>query len=434
MLDKAITEFLDAKEQDYYEFLEKKEIKLDKLKSNSNKSFNNWLLFITDGNTNFFDKNILFENWLIYSSKKSKELNICTHPPKFSHPSAKATSIIASAKKSTDGLLRSGNIEVELDVFGNAAALDAEKFLRIELQDGKTILQHLDENSDDINSQFETKNTNYEEIRNGFMQIKHSDLEQTSEKIKQVYFPVEDDYHLLSILNASGIIYKLKDRINVSHLPYSESNKALREEIKKAKPVEMKGKFTDVFGLVAVGYGGTQAQNISTLNAQNRGVSFLLSSMPPVLEKRQTQPPKKDFFDDCLWTGLFKNDFKQFHKVLSWRKNNKEIRDMRDDIVLNSITKLKRLIDNIREINAGWSDSETYNGLALWQKVWLDNKYTEIREGKEQNQDYLNKAQSHFSNWFIGNYKHVTKDNKLLGDDDIEQIKKILKDEQELLQ
>ena len=415
MLDKAITDFLIAKEQDYYEFVEKKEINIDKLKSNSNKSFNNWLLYKSNGNTTRISQGFIFENWLIYSSKKAKELNICTHPPKFSHPSAKATSIIANTKKANDGLLRSGNTDVQLDVFGNAAALDVEKFLRVELQDGKTVLQHLEENSDDIKSQLETKNTNYEEIRNGFMQIKHSDLEQTSEKLKQVYFPVDDDYHLLSILNASGIIYKLKDRISVNHLPYSDSNKALREEIKKAKPIEIKGKFTDVFGLAAVGYGGTQAQNISTLNAQNRGVSFLLSSMPPLLEKRQTQPPKRDFFDDCLWSGLFKSDFKQFHKVLSWRKNNKEIRDMRDDIVLNSITKLKRLIENIREINTGWSDSETYNDLALWQKIWLDNKYTETREDKAQNQDYLSKTQSHFSNWFIGNYKHVTEDNKLLG-------------------
>ena len=107
---------------------------------------------------------------------------------------------------------------------------------------------------------------------------------------------------------------------------------------------------------------------------------------------------------------------------------------MRDGIVLNSITKLKRLVDNIRDIDAGWSDSETYDGLALWQKIWLDDKYIESRDEKNNNQDYLNQAQSYFALWFIGNYKQLTKDNKLLGDDDIDQIKKILKDEQELLQ
>ncbi len=416
MLDKEITEFLDNKKKDYL----KKHIK-------ANTSDEDKHTFNQEG-----EEKYALENWLIDASSRAKQLSLTSHPAKFVHPNAKASSIIVNANKANDGLLRSGNITVELDVFGNAAALDVEKFLRVELEDRKTVLQHLDENSDDIRKQFETKNTNYEEIRNGFMQIKHSDLEQTSEKLKQVYFPVEDDYHLLSILNASGIIYSLKQRIN--NLRFSEENKVLREELKKAKPAEINGTITELYDLTSVGYGGTKPQNISTLNNQNGGVSTLLSSMPPILEKRQTQPPKKDFFDDCLWAGLFKNDFKQFHKVLSWRKNNIEIRDMRDGIVLNSITKLKRLVDNIREINVGWSDSETYDDLALWQKIWLDNKYAEIRENKEQNQEHLNKVQGAFALWFIGNYKQVTKDNKLLGDDDIDQIKKILKEEQELLQ
>jgi len=416
MLDKAITEFLENKKQDYL----KKNVKTDTSDEDNQK--------FTQEAEQKFD----LENWLIDASQRAKQLSLTSHPAKFVHPNAKASSIIVDAKKDNDGLLRSGNVEVELDVFGNAAALDVEKFLRIKLQDNQTILQHLEQNSELIKQQFETANTKFEDIRNGFMQIKRSDLEQTSEQLKQVYFPVGDNYHLLSILNASGIIYKLKQNIN--ELRFSEENKTLREELKKAKPIEIKGTITEIYGLTAVGYGGTQAQNISTLNAQNRGVSLLLSSMPPALEKRQTQPPKTNFFDNCLWAGLFKRDFEQFHKVLSWRKNNIDVRDMRDDIVLNSIIMLKRLIENIREINAGWSDSETYADLVLWQKIWLDEQYAEIRQDEKQNQEYLSKVQSYFANWFIGNYKQSTKDNKLLGDDDIAQIKKILKEEQELLQ
>lgn len=415
MLDKAITAFLGNKKQDYL----KKNIKHNSSDEDKQK-------FAQEA-----EEKYALENWLLDASQRAKQLSLTSHPAKFVHPNAKASSIIVNSPKNSDGLLRSGNVEVDLDVFGNAAALDVEKFLRIKLQDSKTILQHLEDDTDVIKQQFETKNTNFDEIREGFIQVKHSDLDQTSEKLKQIYFPVDNDYHLLSILNASGIIYKLKQKIN--DLRFSEENKILREDLKKAKPSPTQGEIVEIYDLTAVGYGGTQAQNISTLNAQNRGISLLLASMPPTLEKRQTQPPKTDFFNDCLWGGLFKRDFEQFHKILSWRKNNKEIRDMRDDIVLNSITKLKRLIDNIREINTNWSDSETYDGLVLWQKIWLDDQYVEIRNNDKQNQDYLTKAQSYFANWFIGNYKKSTKDNKLLGDDDIEQIKKIIKEEQELL-
>ncbi|PCI69178.1 MAG: type I-F CRISPR-associated protein Csy1 [Piscirickettsiaceae bacterium] len=415
MLDKAITDFLDNKKQDYL-----------KKKTKPDTSDDDKQLFTQDASEKFS-----LGNWLIDASQRAKQLSLTSHPAKFVHPNAKASSIIVDANKESDGLLRSGNVEVELDVFGNAAALDVEKFLRIKLQDQQTVLEHLEQNTEIIRQQFETESTKFEDIRNGFMQIKLSDLDQTSEKLKQVYFPVGDDYHLLSILNASGIIYKLKERVN--NLRFSEENKILKDELKKTKPAKTKGKITNILELTSIGYGGTKPQNISTLNNQNGGVSFLLTSMPPIMEKRRTQPPKTDFFDNCLWVELFKPDFDQFHQILVWRKNNKEVRDKRDDIVLNSITRLKRLTENIREISVGWSDADTYDGLSKWQKIWLDDQYAEIRNDKKQNQNYLTKAQSYFANWFIGNYKHTTKDSKLLGDDDIAQIKKILNDEQELL-
>ncbi|MDQ7001684.1 MAG: type I-F CRISPR-associated protein Csy1, partial [Ghiorsea sp.] len=271
----------------------------------------------------------------------------------------------------------------------------------------------------------------YKKVRDDFMRVKSSDLNQTSEKIKQVYFPVGGDYHLLSILNSSGIIYKLKSEIN--SLRFSEQNKQLREELKKAKPQAMQGTISDLYGLTALGYGGTKPQNISTLNNQNGGVSLLLPSLPPTLKKRKVQPPKQDFFDNCLWDGLFQSDFEAFHEVLTWRKNNKAIRDKRDDIVMNSMAKLKRLIESIRDISTGWSGAETYDGLLRWQKVWLDEQYADIRHDNKLNHDYLTKAQSYFANWFINHYKASIKDNKLLGNDDIEHIKKVLRDEQELL-
>jgi len=416
MLDKAIDEFLEMKKADF-------------LKKN------------TKSDTSDEDKQIFFEsakqlynleNWLIDASRRARQLSLTSHPAKLVHPNAKTSSIIADVTSEKDGLLRSGNVETELDVFGNAAALDVEKFLRIKLLDGKTVMQHLENNSDTIQQQLETEKVDFRDIRDAFMQIKSSELKQTSEKLKQVYFPVESDYHLLSILNASGIIYKLKHSIN--NLRFSEENKHIKEELKKSKPASLEGVITDLFGLSAIGYGGTKPQNISTLNNQNGGVSLLLPSMPPILKKRKTQPPKKDFFGSCLWTGLFKNDFEEFHKVLGWRRNNREIRDMRDDIVLNAITKLARIVVDIREIPSGWSDGEIYDGLAHWQKVWLDEKYADIRNDNKQNHQYLTHAQSDFAKWFIGNYKQATEDNKLLGDDDIEHIKKVLNDEQELFQ
>ncbi len=408
-MDKAVTEFLDNKKAD---FLKKK------IKVNTNEE--DEITFQQQANDKFS-----LANWLIDASNRAGQLSITTHPAKFVHPNAKTTSIIATCKQENDGLLRSGNISVDLDVFGNAAALDVEKFLRIKLPDNKTILQHLEDNTDFIQTQFDIKGVNFNEIRNNFLKIKTSDLNQTSEKLKQVYFPVKDDYHLLSILIPSGIVYKLKQRINA--IRFSDENKEMREAL--SKQVMITGKIEDVRDLTALGYGGTKPQNISTLNNQNGGISLLLSSMPPLLKKRKVQPPKTDFFDNCLWGNLFKEDFKDFHQVLSDRKNNKPIRDKRDDIVLNSIAKVQRLITEIRKAGVGWSESDNYSDLDEWQKVWLDDKNQDIRVNK----NYLQQAQSGFANWFIGNYKKSITGNKILGTDDINHIKEILNNEKELL-
>jgi CRISPR-associated protein Csy1 len=81
-------------------------------------------------------------NWLIDASKRSGQLSVTTHPPKFSHPDAKIDAIIAKCNQKNDGLLRSGNVKIGLDVVGNAASLDVDKFLRLELDNNLTILQN----------------------------------------------------------------------------------------------------------------------------------------------------------------------------------------------------------------------------------------------------------------------------------------------------
>jgi len=374
------------------------------------------------------------------SSKDISRLKYTTHSPKFSHPDVKLDAINYQPKKKQVGFVATGTSNcVSLDMYSNSGAAYLKKdyiyvygFLTRKLQDNKMVIDHLHASTAEVKSIFSQLNINkpFDKIRVALIELVPLNQPSiTSEKIKQVYFPVGDDYHLLSLLTPSPLMSELKARVN--DLKFSDANKAVKVALKDKTPI--KSEINEIFNLTKIGFGGANKQNISVLNNKDGGYFHLLASLPPTLEKRQTQPPKKDFFDDCLWNGLFKNDFEAFHKVLSWRKNNKEIRDMRDDIVLNAMAKLKRLIESIRDIHAGWSDSDTYEGLLRWQKIWLDEQYANIRNDDKHNHDYLTKVQSYFANWFINHYKASTKDNKLLGDDDIDYIKKVLKNEQELL-
>ena len=89
------------------------------------------------------EESFLPENWIPEAAKRAGQLSLVSHPSKFTHPSAKTSSIVFKSEFSGDGFSRSGNVDAELDVFGNAAALDVYKFLSLTLMDGKTVLEHL---------------------------------------------------------------------------------------------------------------------------------------------------------------------------------------------------------------------------------------------------------------------------------------------------
>lgn len=370
--------------------------------------------------------------WLPDAAKRAKQLSLVSHPSKFTHPSAKTSSIIAHAERRPDGYLRTGNVEVELDVFGNAAAMDVYKFLSICLKDGQSVLQHLEQQTDTITKQFTLPGTSYEELASELLAIKQDDntQSQTSGRVKQVYFPVDiedEEYHLLSVLTSSGMMYQLKERLN--KMRFSESTKAAREAKKKNEASD--NGYSDILGLAVIGFGGTKPQNISVLNSKNGGVANLLSSMPPVLNKRHFSPPAKDFFSNALNPHYLKEDFQNLHKQLSHDQNNVHIRRNIDWQIKNIIYQLIDTSWRIRRLDAGWSQAERCESLPLFQKIWLDQFYAEARS---EDSKWLDSVKTEIARWFIKTYR------KLLGDESIQRddalllnLKNIISDCEEAL-
>jgi len=355
--------------------------------------------------------------WLPKAAKRAKQLFIVSHPAKFSHSSAKTSSIIADPKPSNDGLLRSGNAKSPLDVFGNAAALDVYKFLNITFDDNKNILQHLEENSDFIQHQLKT-NEDYDEVRGNLLKIKSddSDVVFTSSLVKQVYFPVEDDYHLLSLLTPSGLLSEFKNRINT--INRSEENKLARDAKKKNESSEHK--IRNIFNITKIGFGGTQPQNISSLNSQMYGEAYLLASMPPKLSVRNIKLPTKNFFSQTLWKNPFIDDFKCYHQILIDKRNNRQIRDKRDEIIVSILYKISNIMKAVRNFESGWSDSPHYSSLPSWQKAWLDSKYKDSRNNQDE---YLEQLIKPSSRWFMHTYREILgKDSLEFDDTDLQHI------------
>lgn len=352
--------------------------------------------------------------WLPDAAKRAKQLSLVSHPAKFSHPSAKTSSIIAITEKNADGFVRSGNTTEQLDVFGNAAAMDVYKFLSLTLEDGQTVLHHLEQQTPAIQQQFTLPSASYTELAASLLSIKSTDTDKavTSDIVKQVYFPVsEDSYHLLSVLTPSSLMFTLKQRINI--LRFSDEAKAAREAKKNNQHYD--GELAEIYSLTVIGFGGTKPQNISVLNSQNYGTAYLLESLPPILKKRRINPPKNNFFSKSLRLKDFQEDFDQLHKQLSSDTNNIHVRNKRDWLIKNIIYQVADKLWQIRFLDAGWSTSDNYQNLPPQQKIWLDQAYKDTRQQQTDWQDDIKTA---LARWLSNSYKTTQGDKALSIDDD----------------
>ncbi len=380
-------------------------------------------------------------SWLPSAAKRASQLSMVSHPGKFTHPSAKTSSLIAESPRKADGFLRTGNVETSLDVFGNAAALDVYKFLMLKMEDGRSVLEHLEANTDEIQQQLgqlttgapanadlfdspqdaATSTTSYNEIKSGLLAIKQNDDAdvKTHERIKQVYFPVDEDYHLLSIFTPSGLMFALKDRIN--HIRFSDEAKSAREARKKGQ-LDEQG-FAEIYDLTVIGFGGTKPQNVSVKNSQSGGKAYLLPSMPPTLQQQSIQLPRRDFFSNSLNPWHYREEFQSFHTLVSTDHNNVNIRNAIDNLIQFIITQIIEKAWALRRAEAGWSEGERYSKLPRYQKIWLDNAYTQEREDDD---DWLAEIEKAMARWFLLAYRKVIKQPKGMGDDELPHIKRII--------
>ena len=367
------------------------------------------------------------ETWLPSAAERSTQLSMVSHPGKFSHPSAKTSSVIASCKHKNDGFVRTGNTESELDVFGNAAALDVYKFLSLSMQNGKTVLENLEDNTPEVKKQFSLKTTSFDEIHSGLLAIKKESVTsyQTSAKVKQVYFPVKDDYHLLSILTPSGLMFKFKERINT--IRFSDQAKQARDA-KRKNEINEQG-FTEIYNLSVIGFGGTKPQNISILNSQNFGQSYLLECLPPTLKKRTISLPKKSFFTNTLNPWAYNESFQTFHRLIYGDYNNVDIRRGRDNTIHFIISQVIERMWVVRLVESGWSEGETFSNLPAYQKHWLDDLYVKERE---EDDNLLDKITRDLSRWFLESYAKILRNKaKKIGAEHLTRLKQIIDENKE---
>ncbi|WP_286272207.1 type I-F CRISPR-associated protein Csy1 [Thalassotalea hakodatensis] len=344
--------------------------------------------------------------WLPNAAKRAGQISMSTHPCTFSHPSARknkngyVSSVLAEIDKVEDGYLKTGNVSVATDALGNAAALDVYKFLTLIMEDGENLLTHIQQETDLAKALLTTKTANYQDLRSGFLAMVEGATESiTSSKIKQVYFPVDDDYHQLSLLTNSGMVYQLRSRLD--KLRFSDEVKERRD--KKRKNEFSEQGFSEIYGLTTIGYGGTKPQNISVLNNQNGGKAHLLSSLPPSIEKRSIHFPRSDFFTESFKKYEYADNFKALHKLFQTDYNNIKLRDARDRNLQQIIDLLIEKMWSVRAVSQAQFHADT-SSLSSVQMTWLHDDFADEREKSEQ---WLNLLITEISTWLTRSYEKV---------------------------
>lgn len=365
------------------------------------------------------DDKFSLKEWLPDAAKRVTQLSMVSHPSKFSHPSAKTSSVIAQAKQINDGYLRSGNVSYPLDVFGNAAAMDVFKFLSLPLTEKLTVLDGFERQEESLKTLLVGADLDFETLGTEFLKIKATDTSvKTDHLVKQVYFPIEQaEYHLLSVLTPSGLITRLKQSIDT--IRFSEETKQAKELRRKNEHHEIG--YADIFDLTITAYGGTQPQNVSVLNSQNAGRAYLLSSCPPMLEKRAIRLPKTDFFAQCLYRKNYQESFIQLHKFMQLDLNNDDIRTAIRNIIQFVIDQILVLASKTREYSVeGWSNQDYYASLPKLQRIWLDKIYQTERD---EDSDWRDELSREIARWILRSYEKVISDDYKLGTGEILDVK-----------
>ncbi|GHW98312.1 CRISPR-associated protein Csy1 [Vibrio cholerae] len=350
------------------------------------------------------EQNFLLDNWLPDAAKRAGQIAVASHPCTFSHPSARknkngyVSSIIAKNKPRIDGFLRSGNVSVEPDALGNAAALDVYKFLSLEMSDQRSLLVHIEQESELARQLLDIPSCEYQALRDGFLKMVDSDQASvSSSKIKQVYFPIADgEYHLLSLLTHSGHLFELRKRLDA--LRFGDAVKEARE-CKKTNHFHPAG-YQEIFGLTTIGFGGTKPQNISVLNNQNAGKAHLLASIPPELTPRDIRLPKTDFFKESFNAWQAKEVLESLHRLFQTDYNNINLRDGRDYRIQQYVDLVIEKMWQVRLFLEAYS-GELSSALPLEQKIWL---YPEFAEQRQQEDEWLDKIIRHIARGLINHY------------------------------
>lgn len=339
--------------------------------------------------------------WLTDAAKRAGQINLVTHAAKFTHGDSKSSSIYSEAV-AKEGYLSTATLSgLDTDAVGNAAALDVAKLLQIRVEGGDSLLESLKRGDHAALAAFTDDMSQLSEWIVGFSRALTPGEPASHKLAKQNYFPVDDDYHLLSPLFATSLVHALHQKMIAFR--FGDDVKAIwkarREKTWYPTPLTL---FPDS---AEIHFGGTKPQNISYLNSVRGGRSWLLSCQPPQW-KRAEKPPTR-LRSVFAWGGQFDRRAKSHIQLLvslltkAGDYTNFRIREARDGYINMIIDLLFEIASDFqRETAQNWT--RNCPDLKPHQQLWLDPWRTKTDEAfrlEREKDDWQDAVAEDFSLW-----------------------------------
>lgn len=329
--------------------------------------------------------------WLEGAARRVTQIQAVTHSLKPIHPDARGTNLYAEpAGLPTLDELGSHALgtRFDIDVVGNAAALDVYKLLKLQAG-GRNLLQALDANDADALQALSDDPAGARSLRDALLSLTAGREGSASSHVraKQLYWLTGDDanddaqYHLLMPLYATSLAQVVYEEMQDAR--FGEANKLARHARREGAPHD--GVYREYRDLAIQRMGGTKPQNISQLNSERGGNNYLLASLPPVWQVQRT-------------SYLPVNANSVFERVFSARPSVRAtIRELQTFLLGNPppnvITRdwvrclTDRLVDELviyagelLHHPAGWTRAPSFDDLADEEKLWLDPLRAELPE------------------------------------------------------
>lgn len=315
--------------------------------------------------------------WLEDAARRVSQIQAVTHSLKPLHPDAKGSSLFCLPNEMPPheevGSCHLGS-SFDMDVVGNAAALDVYKLLKLE-HAGRSLLDLAVEGDADLGAALSDDPEQALAWLSAFAGLADARGTPASHtNAKQLYWLSGDDVHddasyqLLAPLYPTSLVHRVYKLLEDDR--FGEAAKAAREARKSGQAHERPVR--EYPNLAIQKLGGTKPQNISQLNSERRGDNLLLASLPPVWKSAEISPLLKTptLFRGYGWR--VRETVKQLRRFLeSDPARRLETRERRDTMVDDLLEELVHFAERLRTLAPGWS-READCHLPPMQRRWLD--------------------------------------------------------------